>query len=126
TPCRNRRRGLLAWQGLDAPVDANCRATRAALPDWAGQPVPAGLRQRLLQAFAVGEAWHRQVRDAANEPERQRRQGQEPQRDLLRRLMGLPAVGVRSAWVLVAELFAWRQVKNGKQLAALVGLPPTP
>jgi transposase len=88
--------------------------------------VPAGLRQRILQEFAVWEALHRQVRDAANEQERQLRAGKEPYLDLVRRLMGLKAVGVRSAWILVAELFAWRQVKNGKELGALVGLTPTP
>jgi transposase len=126
TECSNRIKGLLASQGREAPVDANFRTTRAALRDWAGQPVPAGLRQRILQEFAVWEALHRQVRDAANEQERQLREGKEPYLDLVRRLMGLKAVGVRSAWILVAELFAWRQVKNGKELGALVGLTPTP
>jgi transposase len=126
TACSNRIKGLLASQGLDAPVDARFRTTLAALRDWAGQPVPAGLQQRILQEFAVWEALHRQVRDAANEQERQLREGKEPYLDLVRRLMGLKAVGVRSAWILVAELFAWRRVKNGKELGALVGLTPTP
>jgi transposase len=40
--------------------------------------------------------------------------------------MGLRAIGVRSAWILVAELFAWRHIRNGKELGALVGLTPTP
>jgi len=44
----------------------------------------------------------------------------------VRRLRGLKAVGVGSAWILVAELFAWRDIKNGKELGALVGLTPTP
>jgi transposase len=35
-------------------------------------------------------------------------------------------VGVRSAWILVTELFAWRAIRNGKELGALVGLTPTP
>ena len=126
TECSNRIKGLLASQGLDAPVDANFRATLAALRDWAGQAVPAGLQRRMLQEFAVWEALHRQVRDAANEQERQLREGQEPFLDLVRRLMGLKAVGVRGAWVLVAELFAWRDIKGGKELGALVGLTPTP
>ena len=66
------------------------------------------------------------VRDAANAQERQLREGKEPYLEKVRRLMGLKAVGVRSAWVLVAELFAWRAIKNGKELGALVGLTPTP
>jgi transposase len=126
TECSNRIKGLLASQGLDAPVDAHFRATLAALRDWAGQPVPAGLQERLLQEFAIWEALHRQVRDAANEQERRLREGQEPYLDKVRRLMGLKAIGVRGAWILVLELFAWRDIKSGKELGALVGLTPTP
>jgi transposase len=126
TECSNRIKGLLASQGLEAPVDAQFRTTLAALRDWAGQPVPAGLQQRLLQEFAVWETLHRQVRDAANEQERCVREGKEAYVEKVRRLLGLKAVGVRSAWVLVTELFAWRQIKNGKELGALVGLTPTP
>src|SRR5215469_5780720 len=122
TECSNRIKGLLASQGLEAPVDANFRTTLAGLRDWARRPVPAGLQQRVLQEFAVWEALHRQVRDAANEQERQLREGKEPHLDKVRRLMGLKAVGVRSAWVLVLELFAWRAIQSGKELGALVGL----
>jgi transposase len=126
TECSNRIQGLLASQGLTAAVDAELRTTLEALRDWAGQPVPAGLRQRILQEYAVWEALHRQVRDAANAQERQLREGTEPYLEKVRRLMGLKAVGVRSAWILVTELFAWRRIKNGKELGALVGLTPTP
>jgi transposase len=126
TECSNRIKGLLASQGLQAPVDADLRTTLAELRDWAGQPVPAGLQQRVLQEFAVWEALHRQVRDAANQQEQQLREGQEPYLEQVRRLLGLKAVGVRSAWILVTELFAWRDIKNGKELGALVGLTPTP
>jgi transposase len=126
TECSNRIKGLLASQGLEAPVDANFRTTLEVLRDWAGQPVPAGLRERVLQEFAVWETLHRQVRDAANEQERRLREGKEPYLEQVRRLLGLKAVGVRSAWILVTELFAWRHIKNGKELGALVGLTPTP
>jgi transposase len=88
--------------------------------------VPAGLRERVLQEFAVWEALHRQVRAAANAQERRLREGTEPYLEKGRRLLGLKAVGVRSAWILVTELFAWRDIGNGKELGALVGLPPTP
>jgi len=33
---------------------------------------------------------------------------------------------VRSAWIWVTERFAWRDIPNGKERGALVGLPPTP
>jgi transposase len=126
TECSNRIQGLLASLGLTAAVDADFRTTLAGLRDWAGQPVPAGMQQRILQEYAVWETLYRQVRDAANDQERQLREGQEPYLEKVRRLMGLKAVGVRSAWVLVTELFAWRDIQNGKELGALVGLTPVP
>jgi len=126
TECSNRIKGLLASQGLNAAVDAELRTTLADLRDWSGQPAPAGLQQRVLQEFAVWEALHRQVRDAANEQERRLREDQEPYLDQVRRLMGLKAVGVRSAWILVLELFSWRGIRNGKELGSLVGLAPMP
>jgi transposase len=126
TECSNRIKGLLASQGLTAAVDAKFRATLSALRDWADQAVPAGMQTRLLQEFSVWESLHRQERDAANEQERQLREGQERQQEMMRQLMGLRAVGARTAWILVMELFSWRAIKNGKELGALVGLTPVP
>lgn len=126
TECSNRIKGLLASQGLTAAVDAKFRTTLVGLRDWADQPVPPGMQVRLLQEYAVWETLHRQERDAANEQERQLREGNERQQEQMRRLMGLKAVGVRTAWILVMELFSWRAIKNGKQLGSLVGLTPVP
>ena len=126
TECSNRIKGLLASQGLAAAVDAKFRATLTGLRDWADQPVPAGMQLRLLQEYAVWESLHRQERDAANEQECQLREGQARHVEMMRRLMGLKAVGVRSAWILVMELFSWRGIKNGKELGSLVGLTPMP
>src|SRR5262249_53878738 len=58
--------------------------------------------------------------------ERRLREGQEPYLEKGRRLMGLKAVGGGSAWILGTELFAWRDIRNGKELGALGGLTPTP
>jgi transposase len=126
TECSNRLQGLLASVELSAAVDAKFRTVLDGLRDWAGQPVPAGLRGRILQEYAVWEARHRQERDAANEQERRLREGREPYLDQVQRLTGLAAVGVRSAWILVTELFAWRGIQNGKHLGALVGRTPVP
>jgi transposase len=41
-------------------------------------------------------------------------------------LLRLRGVGSVSAWLLVNEIFAWREIKNRRQLGALVGLTPTP
>jgi transposase len=126
TECSNRIQGLLASCGLTAEVNARFRDTLAELRDWAGEPVPAGLQRRLLQEFAVWEAVHAQVCQAGNEQERRLRTGSEPHLEKVRRLMGLNAVGVRTGWVLVNELFAWRGIRNGRELGALAGLTPVP
>jgi transposase len=126
TECSNRIKGLLASLGLTAAVDAKFRERLTALRDWADQPVPAGMQTRLLQEYTVWETLHRQERDAANEQERQLREGEDRRLEMMRQLMGLKAVGVRSAWILVTELFSWRAIKNGKELGALVGLTPVP
>ena len=126
TECSNRIKGLLATLGLTAEVDAQFRTTLGELRDWAGQAVPAGMQERLLQEFAAWETLHRQVRDVCNEQERRLREDDDPYLDQVRLLMGLKAVGVRSAWVLVTELFFWRNIKNGKQLGSMVGLTPVP
>ncbi|HEV3256794.1 MAG TPA: IS110 family transposase [Gemmataceae bacterium] len=126
TECSNRIMGLLASLGLTAEVNAEFRTTLSGLRDWSGQAVPTGLQVRILQEYAVWETLHRQERDAANEQERRLREGQEPYLAQVRRLLGLKAIGVRGAWILVVELFAWRGIKNGKELGALVGLVPMP
>lgn len=41
-------------------------------------------------------------------------------------LQTLRGVGAIGAWMLTTEIFAWRQIRNGRQLAALVGLAPAP
>src|SRR5262249_38658160 len=60
------------------------------------------------------------------EQERQLRDSQDRRVEQMRHLMGLKAVGPRTAWILVMELFSWRAIKNGKELGALVGLTPVP
>ena len=44
----------------------------------------------------------------------------------VRKLLRLRAIGVNSAWLYVREVFAWRRIHNRRELAALVGLVPTP
>lgn len=42
------------------------------------------------------------------------------------KLIQLCGVGPVLSWTLASEIFSWRNIKNNKQLAALVGLVPTP
>lgn len=48
------------------------------------------------------------------------------QQPLVAQLSQLRAIGAGSAWVLAKELFGWRHFDNRRQVAASVGLAPTP
>lgn len=50
-------------------------------------------------------------------------EGKQP---MVAQLMRLGAVGARSAWLLVKEVFGWRQYANRRELAGSLGLVPTP
>src|SRR6476660_4543768 len=55
TECSNRILGLLASVGVTAAVNAEFRTTLAELHDWQGEALPPGLRERILQEYAVWE-----------------------------------------------------------------------
>ena len=41
-------------------------------------------------------------------------------------LLNLKGIGDNGAWLLVYEFFAWRTIKNRRELGSLAGLTPTP
>jgi transposase len=126
TRCSNRIKGLLATVGVAAAVDIHFREQLDSLRDWNDQPIPQGLRQRILQEVTLWELLYRQIQDVRNVQGRVLCHGTEPWLEKARRLMGLKGIGVRSAWLFVSEVFGWRQIRNGKELGALLGLTPTP
>ena len=97
--------------------------------DWAGwwaghcEQVPPVLRVEVeresarlalvKQQIKALEAARRQALDDGKQP-------------LVAQLAQLRAIGPRSAWVLVKELFGWRRFANRRELAGCLGLAPTP
>jgi transposase len=123
----NRLRGLLASCGLAVPAIAEDFPERlAALRTWDGQPVPAGLQERLLREHARWLLVHEQIRDVENARARTIRTSTEEPIEKVRKLLNVRGIGVNSAWLYVMEFFSWRRIRNRKQLAALAGLAPTP
>jgi transposase len=64
-----------------------------------------------------------QIKTLEEDQEHQVRNGAEPSIAALARLTG---VGTGSAWTLLKELFGWRKFHNRRELAACLGLAPTP
>lgn len=123
----NRIKGLLASCGIAVEVvDDSLPERLSAARLWDGSLLPAELHQRLLREHVRWQLVKRQLLDLDNLRDRRIRRDETPHIELVRRLMELRAIGTASAWLFVREFFAWRQIRNRRELAALAGLTPTP
>jgi transposase len=122
----NRIKGLLAAIGLDAAVANDFPEQLHKLRCWDGKPVSEELQARLLRQFEGWQFADRKVKDLENQRARTIRTGSEPCLDLVRRLLMLKGIGPASAWLFVMEVFAWRQIRNGREMGGIAGLTPTP
>ncbi|HEY2928132.1 IS110 family transposase [Piscinibacter sp.] len=107
----------------------NLRPGHVCGSDWRGwwdahqSEVPPLLRAEIERECERLELVKRQIQAI----DKQRRQ--ELAHDLqpaVAQLAKLRAIGLQSAWVLAKELFEWRHFANRRELAASVGLTPTP
>jgi transposase len=120
----NRLKGLMTTQGLKLPVDANLPTQLETAQLWDGTPIPAGLKARLLCGWAQLEFLNRTREEL--DAEREARTV-DPQTTMGRYVEALPTlrgIGPIGTWTLATEIFGWRQIKNRRQLAGLVGLVP--
>jgi transposase len=122
----NRIKGLLAALGLGIVVNAQLPQRLEELRQWDGAPLPQAVRERILREFERWQQVHAQIRALESSQRRAVRDDEEPQVEQARHLLKLRGVGVVGAWILVREVFGWRQIKNRRELASLVGLTPTP
>jgi transposase len=122
---RNRLRSKLVAQGLDVEVDRHFVTRLEAVRGGDGRgELPVHLKAGLLREWARLEVVERQL------AELERHIRAQMQEDPLWRgaqalglLRGVGWVGATQLW---AEMFAWRGIRNRRELAALAGLAPTP
>lgn len=122
----NRLRGLLATQGLALAITRTfpTQLERARL--WDGTPLPPGLRARLARTWQQLTALTREL--AAVDAERAQLPV-DPETPLGRCVHALPTlrgIGPVGTWTLATEIFGWRQIRNRRELGAVVGLVPAP
>jgi transposase len=122
----NRIKGLLAGCGLALEVNEPLPERLAEARLWDGTPLPAELHERVLREHARWQLAKRHLLDLENLRKRKIRCDDTPHVELVRRLLELRAIGTNSAWLFVREFFAWREIRNRRELAALAGLTPTP
>ena len=125
----NRIGGLLATQGTVAPVRADFGERLAELRTWRDEPLPPALQARLAREWDTLTLLTRQMREVGRA---RRAHLRDPApRDaahvqMVQRLLTLRGIGEHGAWLLVTELFAWRALRNRRQVGALTGLTATP
>lgn len=123
----NRIKGLLASCGVAMEVDRHFPKRLREARLWDGSEVPADLRQRLLREFGRMQGVNRQIREVERERARRiRREEHDPAVQKTRQLLRLKGIGVNRSWLYVREVFGWREIKNRRQLGALVGLTGSP
>jgi transposase len=126
TKHNNRIKGLLAGLGLSVVSDGLFPERLLKLRQWDGQEVPPGLRRSLLREFERRQLVGRQIGVLEAQRRELLRHGTDPQVEQVRRLLRLKAIGPNTAWLLVHEVFSWRQIRNRRELGSLAGLTPSP
>jgi len=122
----NSIKGLLAGLGFCVIVDDTLPAQLEKVRQWDGAKLPSSLQQRLLREFERWRLIDRQIRDLEGERSAKIRDDRTPHVEKVRRLLNLKGIGDNGAWLLVYEFFAWREIKNRRELGSLSGLTPTP
>ena len=118
----NRLKGLLMTAGVRVPLDTAFLERVDGARMWDGAVLPPGLQARLRGQWAQWQHLTAQLRElkAAQRPDLTTPAGR-----TIAQLQTLRAIGPVGAWSLTTELFAWRQIRNRRELAALVGLVPS-
>ena len=118
----NRIGSLLVLHNLRAHIVIGGR-------DWAAwwerhsAQVPPLLRAEIERESARLKLVKEQIKALEATRRQEIEDGKQP---LVAQLIQLRAIGPKGAWVLVKEVFGWREFANRRELAGCVGLAPTP
>jgi transposase len=129
----NRITSLLVTHGIRLPqISADFLQRLDGLRSGDGHELGQQLRDRLRREFRRLQLCVEQIRELEAARASLFRQAREAPQQAARRdalavkLMELRGIGPEGAWTLASELFSWREIRNRRQLGALVGLTPCP
>ena len=126
TRATNRITSLLVTQGIRVKVRTDFQSRLDRLVRWDGEALPVTLRARIEREWEKVALLMAQIKALEGTRREAIRHSAEPALALVRRLLELRGIGENAAWLFVMELFAWRQLKNRRQVGAITGLVPTP
>jgi transposase len=122
----NRIKGLLAGYGMRMGLQGEVETPREQVRQWDGAPLPAALCARLKREWQQVQWLTEQIGSLEAERRAEWRTSEEPVMEKVRQWATRRGMGVKSAWRLVREFFAWRDLQTPQQVGALAGLTPTP
>jgi transposase len=122
----NRIRSLLALQGIriGTILSLGEKLERLRCPN--GLELPQNLKNELLREYQRYQLACRQIKELEDTKRVLVREANSENDKKVKQLMSLYGVGPRGADVLVYEFFGWRKFNNRREVAAAVGLTPTP
>jgi transposase len=126
TRITNRIGSLLLTQGIRMKIRRDFQSRLERVMCWNGTALPDTLRSRLEREWEKVVLLTSQIKTLEDARREAIRHSEEPALVLVRRLLALRGIGDNAAWLFVMELFAWRRLKNRRQVGAITGLIPTP
>lgn len=122
----NRIKGYLSNQGICLEVGNDLPELLEEQRLWNGEPLPAGLRARLLCEYQRFQLVQQQIKVLEVERLETIRHSPQPEVEQVRQLLRLRGIGINCAWLYVMEFFSWRAFRNRREVGALAGLTPMP
>src|SRR3954469_1863817 len=124
---RVRIQSLLFTQSIQVSVRREFLKKLDQLVCWNGQPIPPQMRRRIENEYHRLQLVEVQIRELEKAQTQQLRGAAgDAVTEKVRKLQQLIGIGMGSSWVFVMELFGWRAFHNRREVAAAVGLTPTP
>ena len=103
-----------------------CDKKLEAIRLWNGARLGEGLKSRLRREWEHVMFLKKQIGELEARRRRMVKEGKEPDLEKIEQLNKLRGIGPESSWIIVRELFGWRQFRNRREVASLIGLTPTP
>lgn len=120
----NRLKAVLATLGVRVPIAADFLAAVETARLWDGTAIPPGARDRLQREWQQLQGIEAQLEAVRTARQALPVDVQTTTGRSVHALQTLRAIGPTGAWVLATEIFGWREIRNPRQLGALVGLVP--
>ena len=125
---RNRIKGLLIQQGIDAknPSHKRFQEHLDSFRTWDGKELPSDYKVRIVHEYERLRMVEDQIAKLKKERERRVHSLAKDSFRQVAQLRMLNGIGQTSSWDFVMELFSWRKFRNRREVGGILGLTPTP